>query len=703
MIRFRPESHGFLLFLSFCLVGVIFLAAPARAGTPPLELHDDHGEGEGGGITGAPPPGQGPTPCVNGFAGIYPCKNVDLLSLLPLAEMGANAASAGVAAGKGSDIWGWTDPQTGREYALMVLSNGASFVDVTDPTSPRFLGFMPSESGLFSGNRDVRVYKDHAYVVADSVGRHGMQVFDLARLRKITKPQALEPDSVFSGIDTVHNIDINVETGYGYLVGSNDCAGGLYVIDLRDPAKPVKAGCYSEAGYIHDTQCVVYRGPDQRFAGREICFASNVSHLTILDVTDKANIRQLASKTYAGVRYCHQGALSEDHRYFVMDDEGDETNFRHNTRTYLWDVGDLTDPKNFANYDHSTRATDHDQYVHEGHVYQGNYSAGLRILGLARIGQGELDEVGYFDIVPDSDEPGFSGAWGAYPYFKSGTILVPGREQGLYLLRRSDRVAPGEPCEPGPQTLCFADRRFRVEVDWSNQFDGSAGTARAVGGGGTAGYFAFGDPSNLELMVKVLDDGSHWRLYYGQLTNLGFSIRVIDTETGRATSYGNGRNNCGGIVELAPSDGHGHWQAPAWLGADPATISRPGDGIPEQVSLEPVFAPARKARGTCPKDNACLLGNRFRARVTWRNQFDGTSGVGKPKALSKVTGSFAFTDPSNLELLVKVLDVGGGRILVIWGAMSNLEYTLEVTDTKTGKVETYNNPAGTYCGGLDEF
>lgn len=703
MIRFRPESHGFLLFLSFCLIGV-FLAVPARAGTPPLELHDDHGEGEGGATSGSAPPAQGPTPCVNGFAGVYPCKNVDLLSLLPLQEMGANAASAGVAAGKGADIWGWTDPQTGREYALMVLSNGASFVDVSDPTRPRFLGFLPSESGRFSGNRDVRVYKDHAYVVADAVGRHGMQVFDLTRLRKVTTPQTFTADHVFFGPETVHNIDIDVETGYAYLVGSSACAGGLYVVDLRNPRQPAEAGCYSQAGYIHDTQCVIYRGPDGRFAGREICFASNVSHFTILDVTDKANIRQLARQTYNGVRYCHQGWLTEDHRHFLMDDEGDETNFKHNTRTYLWDVSDLTNPRNFANYEHSTRSTDHDQYVHEGYVYQGNYDAGLRILDLARIAQGTLDEVGYFDIVPDSDEAGFSGAWGAYPYFKSGTILVPGREQGLYLLRRSDRVAPGEPCKAGPQTLCFADGRFRVEVDWANQFDGSAGRARAIAAaGGSAGYFTFGDPSNLELMVKVLDDGSHWRLYYGQLTNLGFSLRVIDTQTGRATTYGNGRNNCGGIAEIAASDGHGHSRASSWLGADPTANVRPGAGIPEDVSLAPVFAPARKEKAACPKDSVCLLNNRFRARVTWRNQFDGSSGAGKPKALSKVTGSFAFTDPSNLELLVKVLDAGEGRILVIWGAMSNLEYALEVTDTKTGKVKTYNNPAGTYCGGLDEY
>jgi choice-of-anchor B domain-containing protein len=701
MSCFRPESHGFLLFLSFCLVGALLPAGPA-AGAPPLhpvfELHEDHGAGEGG-PTGASAEPQGPTPCVNGSAGAYPCKNVDLLSFLPLDRMGA-------AGKRGSDMWGWTDPQTGREYALMAVSNGASFVDVTDPTAPRYLGFLPSQSGQSSGNRDVRVYKDHAYIVADAVGPHGMQVFDLKRLRQVSSPQTFKADSVYAEVNTVHNIDIDVETGFAYLVGSNTCDGGLHMVDLRaDPGRPRFAGCYSKAtdgavAYIHDTQCVVYRGPDSRFSGCELCFASNVNALTILDVTDKGAVREVARKSYTGNAYCHQGWLTEDHRYFLMDDEGDEGRDKHNTRTYLWDVADLTDPRNFANYDHATRAVDHDQYVHKGFVYQGNYRAGLRILDLSRIAQGTLTEFGYFDIVPADDEPTFGGAWGAYPFFKSGTIVVPGMDAGLYLLRRSDQAQPGEPCKPGLQTLCLGEARFRVEVDWSNQFDGSSGRGRAVQGS----YFTFGDASNLELMVKILDDGSHWKLYYGQLTNLGFSIRVIDTETGRATSYGNGPNNCGGVADLAPSDAHSHGQSAVWLGADPTRISRPGDGISENVSFVPVFEAAKK-KGTCTKgkDGLCLLSNRFLARVTWRNQFNGAFGSGKPKPLSGVTGSFAFTDPSNTELLVKVLDVGGGRILVIWGAMSNLEYTLEVTDTKTGKVKTYHNPAGTYCGGLDEF
>jgi hypothetical protein len=99
-------------------------------------------------------------------------------------------------------------------------------------------------------------------------------------------------------------------------------------------------------------------------------------------------------------------------------------------------------------------------------------------------------------------------------------------------------------------------------------------------------------------------------------------------------------------------------------------------------------------------DTLCLLDNRFALEMDWRNQFNGSSGAGKPKKLTELTGAFGFTDTSNLEILVKTTDFGD-HILVIYGAMSNLEYNLHVTDTATGRSKTYSNPAGRYCGGLD--
>lgn len=88
-------------------------------------------------------------PCQNGKAGKYECGNVDLLSFVPLKDLGSNN-------GDGNDIWGWTDPDTKREYAIACCADGTSFVDVTEPTAPVVLGFLPTHT-FSSSWRDVKV------------------------------------------------------------------------------------------------------------------------------------------------------------------------------------------------------------------------------------------------------------------------------------------------------------------------------------------------------------------------------------------------------------------------------------------------------------------------------------------------------------------------------------------------------------------
>ncbi|HVT17079.1 MAG TPA: hypothetical protein VHQ90_12990 [Thermoanaerobaculia bacterium] len=88
--------------------------------------------------------------------------------------------------------------------------------------------------------------------------------------------------------------------------------------------------------------------------------------------------------------------------------------------------------------------------------------------------------------------------------------------------------------------------------------------------------------------------------------------------------------------------------------------------------------------------------------VAWHNQFDGTAGQGTAAALSDESGSFSFTSPSNVELLVKALDFGGA-IKFYYGALSDLEYKITVVDTSSGAVKTYHNSPGRICGGIDNF
>jgi hypothetical protein len=97
-----------------------------------------------------------------------------------------------------------------------------------------------------------------------------------------------------------------------------------------------------------------------------------------------------------------------------------------------------------------------------------------------------------------------------------------------------------------------------------------------------------------------------------------------------------------------------------------------------------------------------LLGGRFEVRVEFRDRFGG-EGPGRPVALTDDTGAFWFFEPDNLELMVKVLDGRpvNGRFWVFFGALSNVAYTVRVTDTFTQTERTYDNPQGTLASRAD--
>jgi choice-of-anchor B domain-containing protein len=314
------------------------------------------------------------TDCVGGMAGQYSCDNVDLLSHLSLEELGD--------IGRAQDNWGWKDPQTGRYYAIVSMFLGTSFVDVTDPLNPVYLGKMLAANTDKGSASDVKTYANHAYFVS-SAQNTGMQVFDLTRLRGVISPQVFEPDFLYTDIGGAHNIAINEETAYAYLVGGHgikNCGGDLHIVDISTPDLPTWVGCFTVLDSIHDTQCVIYRGPHGKYRGAEICFASNGPNLSIIDVSDKNNISLLGQVAWPQQAFAHQGWLTGDQRYFLMGDEGDENQFGVNTRTIVMDVSDLENPVYVGSHFADTTATDHNQYVIGNFVYQANYSVGLRIL-----------------------------------------------------------------------------------------------------------------------------------------------------------------------------------------------------------------------------------------------------------------------------------------------------------------------------------
>jgi hypothetical protein len=251
--------------------------------------------------------------------------------------------------------------------------------------------------------------------------------------------------------------------------------------------------------------------------------------------------------------------------------------------------------------------------------------------------------------------------------------LGTSRTTGDYLLLLSCGIS--SQCRANPSTLCLGpNNRYRVQVGYYNQFSDSYGFGGQIKPARTteSGYFYFGsDPSNVELMVKILDFGGVKKVFWGQLTNLQYKIVVTDMATDDSETYISQPSACGGT------------DANAFADLSNASIAKAASCRPG-------------------KNTACLMKGRFELTGTWRNQYNGTSGQMGASRISDLTSSFFFGSAGNVELLAKVADLGN-RIGFFYGAMSDLEYTLNVRDTVTGEVKTYHNPPGRYCGGLADL
>ena len=383
--------------------------------------------------------------CTAGAASAWDCDDYDLVSFMPRADLAPRGVTV-------NDVWGWTDSQTGREYALVGRRDGSAFVDISDPLRPRYLGqLLRPEGSNPSTWTDIKVYKDHAFIVADGAGQHGVQVFDLTQLRDVTgEPITFEETAHYDGVASAHNIVINEESGFAYSVGNRaggeTCGGGLHIINIQEPTNPTFAGCFADTqtgrastGYTHDAQCVTYAGPDEEHLGKQICMGANETALSIGDVTDPANTIALSRASYPSVGYAHQGWLTEDHHYYYMNDELDEIAGQPKTRTMVWDVTDLDDPQLVKEHFGTQEASDHNLYVRGNIMYQSNYRSGLRVLDISD--PESPVEIGYFDTVPYGDNSaGMGGSWSNYPYFESGVIIVTSGNEGLFVLKKRQPI-----------------------------------------------------------------------------------------------------------------------------------------------------------------------------------------------------------------------------------------------------------------------
>ena len=378
------------------------------------------------------------TICTNGFAGIYPCNKVDLMSQLSFSQIGGNNST------EGSSCWGWTDPLNGKEYAIMGCTTHTAFVDITIPSAPIYLGKLNSHNNSSSFWREMKVYNNYAYIVSEANG-HGLQIFDLTRLRNVTTPQIFNADARYDGFGNCHTITINEATGFAYCNGTSFFQGGANVLNIQNPLNPIFVLGYPDEDYTHDSQAVIYNGPDPDYQGKEIFIGANETKVVILDMTNKSNPILISSFLYSNTGYTHQGWFTPDQKYWILGDEIDELDFGFNSRSIIIDMTDLDNPVLKGEYFGPTAAIDHNGYCKGNDFYLANYTAGLRIMNTTSItATNTMNEIGFFDTYPENNNAQFKGAWSTYPYFPSGSIIISDINRGLFVLRKNASLSNEE-------------------------------------------------------------------------------------------------------------------------------------------------------------------------------------------------------------------------------------------------------------------
>jgi choice-of-anchor B domain-containing protein len=297
-----------------------------------------------------------------------------------------------------TDVWGYFDNNTGKEYALVgygLFSSGVGvfIVDVSDPTNPVLVAEVDSVPGF-----DLKVWDKYLYTVnGGGSGRGGIV--------DISDP---ENPQVVGSFPSAHNIFI-AQNGVMYLE-----APGLRIFDLnQDPTNPTLVWSGGSAG--HDAAVI----------GNRLYDFHGAAATNIYDVNDPANPKLLGSID-SSIRFHHSGWPTEDRRFLFICDEGAVNPTSDIT---VWDISQINNPKRINEFtDNSAKV--HNLYILGDFAYVSYYTAGFRVFDIAD--PTRINLVDEFDTTMESGEA-FRGAFGVYPFTPSGNIYVSDITTGLFI------------------------------------------------------------------------------------------------------------------------------------------------------------------------------------------------------------------------------------------------------------------------------
>ena len=314
-----------------------------------------------------------------------------------------------------SSLWGYTDPQ-GREYALVGVLDGISVVDITEPTAPQELFFIPQPTGFW---HEIKNWQQYAYATNETDG--GIFIMDMGHLPDTVYYTNFTVDSL---IKTSHALWID-EFGYAYISGYNNFTGsipvnnrGVAILDLnQDPMNPTLVNTFTDQ-YVHDM-----------YVRDNIMYACEIynGRFTVIDVSDKSNLVVLASQNTPSL-FTHNAWLSDNSQYLFTTDE------KNNAYVAAYDISDLTDIKEVDRYQSNpgSLSMPHNVHVLNDFLVISYYRDGVKIVDAHE--PDILVETEYFDTSPASG-PGSSGCWGVYQLFPSGNVIASDRQLGMFVMR----------------------------------------------------------------------------------------------------------------------------------------------------------------------------------------------------------------------------------------------------------------------------
>jgi len=406
----------------------------------------------------------------------FPASNVTLRAWLPLTAFGSQITSGNV-------VWHYVSP-SGREYALFGHSHGTAVVEVTNPDAPVIVGQVTGPNSLW---RDIRVYQDHCYAVSE--GGSGVQVISLAN---VDQGQVTLVNTITTGPSpaATHTVFINEASGYLYRSGGG--SNGLRIYSLANPSNPVYVSSWTNR-YCHEVTVHSYTsGP---YAGREIAFVCGGFNggftntgLVVVDVTDKQNLVILDEIQYPNGQFCHQGWLSNDLKYFYINDELDEDNLGIPCSTIIINVENLTNLSFAGSFTNNNTAIGHNLYIRGDLLYEANYRSGLRVFDLSA-NPLNPPEVAYFDTWEQDDGAAFNGLWLCNPYLPSGIVLGSDIEKGLFVWSIGLPLISVSLPDGAPEYLAPSGDAVRVQIEESQPGALQPGSAKLFYRAGLSGNY----------------------------------------------------------------------------------------------------------------------------------------------------------------------------------------------------------------------